>query len=122
MTVQEIIPGIARPPRREDYEPIVRGLRPLCDGEELMLRTSLLLMRDRAMATKPMACESAWALLDIVEREASEAAMNHRIRLDDLREIRRLCVMCVCTASSFDTLYQPRLPLEEGEARNANPA
>lgn len=117
MTVQEIVPGIARPPRREDYEPIVRGLRPLCDGEEMMLRSSLLLMRDRAMATKPNASESGWALLDIVEREASDAALNHRVGLDDLRELRRLCVQCVMTASGFDMLYQPRLPgLEEGEA------
>lgn len=116
MTVQEIAPGVARPPRRSDYEPIVRGLRPLCDGEELMLRTSLLLMRDRAIATKPIACASSWALLDVVEREAAEAALSHRVGLDDLRELRRLCVMCVMNASGFDRIYQPRLPLEEGEA------
>lgn len=95
-----------RPPHRSDYEPIVKGLRPLCDGEELMLRSSMLLMRDRAIATKPTACGPSWTLLDIVEREASDAALNHRIKLDDLRELRRLLVMCVTTASSFDTLYQ----------------
>jgi hypothetical protein len=123
MTEQrEIVKGVSRPPRREDYEDIVRGLRPFVDGEELMLRSSLLLMRDRAMATKPTACESAWTLLDVVEREASAAAMNHRIQLDDLRELRRLLIMCVCNASSFDTLYQPRLPLDQGEAVNANKA
>jgi hypothetical protein len=105
-----------RVPRREDYEPIVRGLRPFCEGEELMLRTSLLLMRDRAMATKPRACEAAWVLLDVVERQASDVAMNHRVNIDDLREIRRLCVRCVTAASGFDALYQPRLPLDEGEA------
>jgi hypothetical protein len=117
MTEQAAIASM-RVPRRSDYEPIVRGLRPLCEGEELMLRSSLLLMRDRAIATKPIACEPAWNLLDIVEREASESALNHRIKLDDLRELRRLLVMCVCTASSFDTLYQPRLPLEgEADAR-----
>jgi hypothetical protein len=115
--VTEHRPLPVRPPRREDYEPIVKGLRPLCAGEELMLRTSLLLMRDRAMATKQIACEPAWHLLDVVEREASSAALDHRITLDDLRELRRLCIMCVCNASSFDTLYQPRLPgLDEGEA------
>jgi hypothetical protein len=78
-----------RPPRREDYEAIVKGLRPLCDGEELMLRSSLLLMRDRAMATKGVACAPAWALLDVVEQVASESALNHRMKLDDLRELRR---------------------------------
>lgn len=114
--VDEIVPGIARPPRREDYEPIVRGLRPLCEGEELMLRTSLLLMRDRAMATKNAACEPAWILLDVVERTASDNAMNSRVSLDDLRELRRLCVMCVTNAMGFDRVFQPQLPLEKGEA------
>lgn len=105
-----------RPPRREDYDPIVKGLRPFCDGEELELRTSLLLMRDRAIATKPIACASSWALLDIVEKEAAEVAFRS-IPIDDLREFRRLCVRCVSTASGFDVLYQPHLPgLEEGEA------
>lgn len=112
----EVAPGVARPPRREDYESIVRGLRPLCDGEELMLRSSLLLMRDRAMATKPIACEPAWLLLDVVERTAADNAMNHRVSIEDLREFRRLCMQCVMTASGFDMLFQPKLPgLEEGE-------
>lgn len=104
-----------RPPRRADYEPIVRGLLPMCSGEELQLRAGLLLMRDRAMATKPISCAASWALLDVVEKEASEVALRS-IPLDDLREFRRLCVMCVMTASGFDMLYQPKLPgLEDGE-------
>jgi hypothetical protein len=105
-----------RPPRRSDYDNIVKGLKPLCEGEELMLRTSLLLMRDRAIATKPIACEPSWALLDVVERAASEAALNPRVPVDDLRELRRLCLNTVCVASSFDALWQPRLPLDQGEA------
>lgn len=105
-----------RAPRREDYEPIVKGLLPYCEGEELRLRTGLLLMRDRAMATKAMASQSSWALLDIVEREAGEVALRG-CKIDDLREFRRLCVQCVMTASGFDMLYQPSLPgLEKGEA------
>lgn len=117
MNAPEIVPGVSRPPRRSDYEQIVKGLRPLCDGDELLLRSSLLLMRDRAMATKPIACEASWALLDLVEREASEAALNSRIPLEDLRELRRLLLNCVAAASSFDTLYQPRLPgIDQGEA------
>jgi hypothetical protein len=113
---REIVPGVSRPPRKEDYFDIVRGLRPFVQGDELELRSSLLLMRDRAMATKPIACEPAWHLLDVVERQASAAAMNHLFKLEDLRELRRLLLNCVCAASSFDTLYQPRLPLGEGEA------
>jgi hypothetical protein len=94
-----------------------RGLKPLCAGEELELRTSLLLMRDRAMATKPNACEPSWHLLDVVENVTRETALNPRMDLEQLRELRRLCVMCVCNAASFDTLFQPRLPLGEGEAK-----
>jgi hypothetical protein len=112
----EVVPGISRPPRREDYIPIVKGLRPFIGDEELTLRSSLLLMRDRAMATKNNACEPAWMLLDVVERVAAENAMNSRVPVEDLRELRRLCLNCVCAASSFDTLFQPRLPLGEGEA------
>lgn len=111
----EIIPGVFRAPRREDYFDIVKGLRPMCGDEELMLRSSLLLMRDRAMSTKNSACPASWALLDVVERVASENAMNHRVEVEDLREIRRLCLNCVCSASSFDALFNPRLPLGDGE-------
>lgn len=107
--------GVSRPPRREDYESIVKGLRPFIEGEELMLRSSLLLMRDRSMATKQSACAPAWALLDVVERVASESALNHKLSVDELRELRRLCLNCVASASSFDTLFHPRLPLGEGE-------
>jgi hypothetical protein len=113
MTEQQPIP---RPTRRSDYEPIVKAMRPLCEGEELELRSSLLLMRDRAMATKAMACTPAWALLDVVENVANESALSFAVSRDQLREIRRLCLNCVAAASSFDTLYQPRLPGLEGEA------
>lgn len=116
MGVHELVPGVARPPRRSDYEPIVKGLRPFIKEEELTLRSSLLLMRDRAIATKQNASEYAWSLLDVVERVASAHAMNHRIDIDSLREMRRICLNIVCAASSFDGIFQPSLPLDEGEA------
>jgi hypothetical protein len=112
----EIIAGVSRPPRRSDYEPIVKGMRPFIEGEELELRSSLLLMRDRAMATKASASEYAWSLLDVVERVGSDHAMNHRVDVESLREMRRICLNIVCAASSFDAMYQPRLPLDDGEA------
>jgi hypothetical protein len=106
-----------RAPRRSDYEPIVKAMRPHCEGEELELRASLLLMRDRAMATKKIACTPAYALLDVVENVANESALSFAVSKDQLRELRRLCLSCVAAASSFDTLYQPRLPgIVQGEA------
>jgi hypothetical protein len=112
----ELVPGVSRPPSREDYEPIVRGLRPLVDGEELMLRSSLLLMRDRAMATKRNASEYAWTLLDVVERVGAEHAMNHRVDVESLREMRRICLNIVCAASSFDAMYRALPSPDQPEA------
>lgn len=103
-------------PRRQDYEPMVRAFLPSAEGEELELRSRLLLMRDRAMATKPIACDQAWHLLDLVERTASAEAFRP-MKAEDLAEVRRILVMCVAAASSFDTLYAPKLPLGETDAR-----
>ncbi len=91
-------------PKREDYIPIVRNFLPSAEGEQLTLRASLLLMRDRAMATKPIACEESWHLLDLVERTAARDAFRPMSDAE-LTELRRLLVMCVATASSFDTLF-----------------
>jgi len=115
MNASDAIAGY-RPPNRADYEPVVRGLLPFCEGEELQLRAGLLMMRDRALATKSTACQSSWELLDIVERESAFAAFR-TMPIDDLKEWRRLCVLCVMAASGFDQIYQPRLPGSvEGEA------
>jgi hypothetical protein len=100
-----------RPPRRADYEPNVRAFLPGCEGEELKLRAGLLLMRDRAMATKPIAGEPAWNLLNLVESVASVEAFRP-MPLDQLREIRRILVMCAASASDFDAVYAPKLPME----------
>jgi hypothetical protein len=111
----ELAPGISRAARKADYLPIVRALRPWMNDEEAELRASLLLFRDRACTTKPTCCEPSWALLDVVERIGSDNAMNYRVPVDQLRELRRLCAQCVMAARDFDTLFQSRLPLEGGE-------
>lgn len=113
MTDQAPLP---RPTRRDDYVQIVKGLRPHVAGEELDLRSSLLLMRDRAMSTKPIACAPSWAILDVIEQVASESALNPRMGVEQLRMLSYLCLKCACTAKDFDTLFQPQLPLGEGEA------
>jgi hypothetical protein len=101
-----------RPPRHEDYIPIVKAMIPFCDGEDLRLRCGLLLMRDRAIASKPNTVEPTWQLLDIVQRESEEAAFR-TMSLDDLREIRRLCIAVVMAANGFNQFYQPSLPVGE---------
>lgn len=108
--------GISRGARREDYHAIVRGLRPFVGDEELDLRSSLLLMRDQAMGRKNVACEPAWHILDVIERLATDNAMNHKADVETLRELRRVSLNLACASSSLDALFQPRLPLVEGEA------
>lgn len=108
---------LPRVTRRQDYEPIVKALRPWMAGEELELRTSLMLMRDRATAIKDVVCEPAWHLFSVVERVAQDNATNYRIPLAELREIRNLCAQTVMLARGFDRVFQPILPgLDEGEA------
>lgn len=113
------ITGMARPPRRQDYEDIVRAQffsRRLSD-EEMELRSSLLLMRDQAISTKARASFAAFALLDLVAQVAGEEALNRLIPTDELRQVRRFCVMTVLAARGFDQIYQPHLPgIEQGEA------
>lgn len=103
--------GTYRPTRREDYAPIVKGLLPLCEGEELKLRSSLMLLRDRALSTKAHAVDdmsaSAWALLEIIIREADEAALQG-MPLEALTEFRALCMECALLAQRFERLYQPQ--------------
>lgn len=98
-------------PGRAAYEPNVLVFLPGTQGEELKLRAGLLLMRDRAMATKPGACEESWRLLDVVEHVAGRDALRP-MPLDELREIRRLAWLAVLAASGFDQLFAPKLPLE----------
>lgn len=109
--MNQVVP-IPRALNRSDYLPIIRALRPRLGDEELNFRASLMLISARASAAKETACEPAWAVLNVVQVQASDAATNFRIPLDDLKEIRRICLNCVASAASFDTLYRPR----EGEA------
>lgn len=102
-------------PKREDYVPTIRAFLPGVEGHELELRSSLLLMRDRAIATKPAACEEAWQILDLVERTASNNAFRS-MALGELEEVRRLLIRLVATASGFDTLYAPQLELVGADA------
>lgn len=97
-------------PKREDYEPAVKCFLPSAFGEELELRASLLLMRDRAMSVKPVACEEAWQILDLVERTASRDAFRS-MAMDELRELKRLLIRLVSTASGFDAMWAPALDL-----------
>jgi len=93
----------AQPSPSEQYRPIILTFLPGCEGDELDLRARLLLMRDRALATKPIACEDSWYLLDLVERVASRDAFRS-MHIADLERTRATLVMCVAAASNFDSM------------------
>ena len=97
-------------PKREDYWPAVVSFLPSAQGEELELRASLLLMRDRAVVTKPNASDEGWQILDMVEKIATRDAFRS-MEIDGLRELRRLLLRLISTASGFDTLS----PAQPGE-------
>lgn len=98
-------------PKREDYEPIVRNFLPTAEGDALQLRASLLLMRDRCIATKPIACEESWHILDLVERTVSRDAFRPMPDAE-LVMIRQIVVKLVTAAADFDAIFAPKLPLE----------
>lgn len=103
-------------PKREDYEPHVRVFAPWAEGEELSIRASLLLTRDRALATKKFCCEAAWPVLDHVERMAGRFAFQ-TMAFDDLKQLRYILTMLVAQASNLEALFAPELPLEGSGAR-----
>lgn len=111
----QIAPHI-RGAKREDYEPNVRAFLPGVDGEELEIRSALLLMRDLSAAAKPQASEQGWCLLDVVERTASTSAFR-AMPLAELVELRRLLRQVVAAAAGFDQLYAPQLALGETVGR-----
>lgn len=100
-------------PQREDYYGMVKAFMPGCEGEELDCRASLLLMRDRAMSTKRVASEYGWTVLNLVQSLACDHALRS-MTLEDLQEIRRVCIRLVSCASGLDAVFAPRLPLEDG--------
>lgn len=99
-------------PTREDYLPHVRVFMPAVQGEELEMRASLLLMRDRAMATKGFCSEEAWHILDHVERLASRYAFTPMPK-EDVGELRRILLNLVAAASSLEGVFAPQLPFGE---------
>lgn len=99
-------------PKREDYEPIVLNFLPTAEGEGLKLRASLLLMRDRCIATKPIACEESWHILDLVERTVSRDAFRSMPETE-LAMIRYIVRKLVTAASEFDALFAKPSSLED---------
>lgn len=86
---------------RDKYVPIVRHHMPHCEGEELSLRCSLLLMRDQAASRLDKCSEEAWPTLSEVNRLATLYAYR-RIPLGELRDLRRRLIQLTMCASGLE--------------------
>lgn len=103
-------------PAREQYKPIVQTFLPGCEGEELELRAALLLMRDRAIAVKPIACEESFAILDLIERTASRDAFRP-MAFEELTRLRYILLKLVGCSSDFDAMWARTYP-ETGDGES----
>lgn len=101
--MSQIAPHI-RGARREDYEPNVLAFVPSAQGEELEIRSALLLMRDLCMAAKAHASDQGWVLYGLVEQTVSLQAFA-AMPIERLRELRLVCRRCIATAAGFDDLF-----------------
>lgn len=106
------------PHQREAYAPIVQRFLPGCEGEELATRCSLLLMRDRALTHSRACSDEAFPVLGQVERLTSTYAYAS-MRLEQLKELRRLCVMLVANASGLEAFAYDLAYPEEGQGARA---
>lgn len=85
---------------REAYEPMVCMFVP-CDGEELKLRSGMMLMRDRATERLRHCSDEAAGVLLHVQRLGLEYALAS-MPLERLAEMRRNMVRLVATASALE--------------------
>jgi hypothetical protein len=88
-------------PARERYLPIVRHLLPGCMGEELQLRCSILLMRDKATSNMRHCSEEAHGILGEINRLAARYAYES-MPIEELQELRRQMVQLTSCASGLE--------------------
>lgn len=88
-------------PSRDRYVPIVRQHVPTCEGKELELRCSLLMVRDQSASALRRCSEEAHGILSEVHRLASENAFTS-MPIGELAELRRQLVQLTACASGLE--------------------
>ena len=88
-------------PARDRYIPIVRQHVPTCQGKELELRCSLLMVRDQSASALRRCSEEAYGVLAEVHRLSSENAFA-AMPLAELAELRRQLVQLTACASGLE--------------------
>lgn len=89
--------------RWQDFRTTVLPIFPRAQGEELEMRSRLLLIRDLALRALGYATEEAYPLLHAVSEMAGRYALTP-VTLPQLREMRRILVMTSAAANSMQVL------------------
>lgn len=90
-------------PTWQNFRTTVLPIFPRATGEELELRSRLLLIRDLAIRALGYASEEAYPLLQAISQMAGKYALAE-ISVDQLREMRRILVMSSAAANSMQVL------------------
>lgn len=88
-------------PARDRYVPTVKGFVPLCEGEELKLRCSILLIRDQAAAGSRHCSWEAAPTLEHVERLGAHYAFA-KMPISRLKDLRNQMLRLATSASGLD--------------------
>lgn len=88
-------------PARDRYIPIVTHHVPGCEGRALMLRCSILLMRDKAASSMRHCSDEAYDTLAQVQRLASAFSFK-AMPSEDLAELRHQIVKLTLCASGLE--------------------
>ena len=95
--------GLAKiPARRDQYIPQVKSFLPICEGEEVALRCSILLVRDMATASMRRCSDEAHGILDQVQRLAVQYAFT-AMGIERLRRLRHELVRLVSCANGLES-------------------
>lgn len=99
-------------PERMVYVPLVQRYLPGCSGQELGLRCSMLLMRDKATAVLRDCCPETAQILEAVERIATTHAFQPMSQ-ERLERARYNLLRLVATASNFQGLSQGEIHADD---------
>lgn len=94
-------PAGIKPAARDKYIPIVTHHLPTCEGQELSIRCSILLVRDQATSSLRRCSDEAHGILTEIQRLATLNAYRS-MPLEHLAELRRHLVRLLSCASGLE--------------------
>jgi hypothetical protein len=99
-------------PTRDRYIPQVKAFVPLCDGEALVVRCSILMMRDQATAGMRRCGDEARPVLNTIMELAGHYAFV-TMPIERLQELRKELVRLTMCANALER-FAYRLEYPEG--------